>query len=62
MQEEGFLVAGIFYLMHAHKEKHLQRFVECFDRSLQLIEKSIESGIIGMDNSKAFQQGFTRLA
>lgn len=62
MQEQGFLVAGIFYLMHAHKEEHLQRFVECFDQALQLIEKSIELGIIEMDNIKAFQQGFTRLA
>lgn len=62
MQQEGFLVAGIFYLMHAHKEHHLQRFIECFERVLQSIEKSISSGIIETDNGKAFQQGFTRLA
>ncbi|MBW7840889.1 MAG: aminotransferase class III-fold pyridoxal phosphate-dependent enzyme, partial [Chitinophagaceae bacterium] len=62
MQEEGFLVAGIFYLMHAHKEQHLHRFAEAFEQTLQLIEESIESGIIETENSKAFQQGFTRLA
>ncbi|OJY91164.1 MAG: hypothetical protein BGP14_06470 [Sphingobacteriales bacterium 44-15] len=62
MQEEGFLVAGIFYLMHAHKEQHLHRFAEAFEQTLQLIERSIESGIIETDNSKAFQHGFTRLA
>lgn len=62
MQEGGFLVAGIFYLMHAHKEHHLNRFAECFEQALQLVENSIESGIIEMDDSKAFQQGFTRLA
>jgi glutamate-1-semialdehyde 2,1-aminomutase len=62
MQQEGYLVAGIFYLMHAHKEQHLHRFAEAFERTLQLIEESIKSGIIETDNSKAFQQGFTRLA
>ena len=46
MQKEGILVSGIFYLMHAHEQRHLQMFIESFEKTLQYIEKSIQEGLI----------------
>lgn len=62
MLEKGFLVSGIFYLMQAHRKNHLQLFVESFEETLGLIEKSIENGTLKNREADNFQHGFTRLA
>lgn len=62
MQASGFLVSGIFYVMHAHQQSHLQQFLECFEEALLLIDNNIKSGKLATDNAGKFQHGFTRLA
>lgn len=62
MLERGFLVSGIFYLMQAHRQYHLQLFVEGFEEVLQFIAQSVESGTIDKGGANGFQHGFTRLA
>jgi glutamate-1-semialdehyde 2,1-aminomutase len=62
MLEKGFLVSGIFYLMQAHQQYHLQLFVEGFEEVLQLIESAVEEGTFHKGETNGFQHGFTRLA
>ncbi len=62
MLEAGFLVSGIFYLMHAHQPRELSLFAERFEEVLSHIAKSIENGAVGRQDSTGFQHGFTRLA
>jgi glutamate-1-semialdehyde 2,1-aminomutase len=62
MLKRGFLVSGIFYLMQAHRQFHLQLFVEGFEEVLQLIESAVEEGTFHKGETYGFQHGFTRLA
>lgn len=63
MLEKGFLVSSIFYLMHAHEEKHMKLLLEALDHVLAAMEKIISNGalaqVAGNDTARS---GFTRLA
>jgi glutamate-1-semialdehyde 2,1-aminomutase len=63
MLENGFLVSSIFYLMHAHEEKHMKLLLEALDHVLAAMEKIISNGalaqVAGNDTARS---GFTRLA
>lgn len=62
MQEQGFLISGIFYLMHAHQVRHLNLFTECFEKTLSAIEGELSKGNLPENEVDGFQHGFTRLA
>lgn len=60
MLQKGFLVSGIFYLMQAHQQAHLNLFAEAFEETLQSIANDISAGKLDASHS-GFQHGFTRL-
>jgi hypothetical protein len=62
MQEAGFLVSGIFYLMHAHQQQHLSLFTECFEEKLCSIAKKLDAGELADVSPHSLPHGFTRLA
>lgn len=62
MQEQGFLISGIFYLMHAHHAHHLKLFTACFEQTLSVIEDELTEGNLQENQVDGFQHGFTRLA
>ena len=63
MLEKGFLVSSIFYLMHAHEEKHIAALLEGLDHVLAGMEKIIADGALPEEaGSYTAGTGFTRLA
>lgn len=63
MLEKGFLVSSIFYLMHAHEEKHVALLLEALDAVIAGMEKTIADGTLGQEaGSRTAGAGFTRLA
>lgn len=63
MLEKGFLVSSIFYLMHAHEEKHIALLLEALDTVLADMEKAIRDGMLRQEaGSRTAGTGFTRLA
>ncbi len=62
MLKAGFLVSGIFYLMHAHPQPVLDVFAERFEEVLSLLTQLIENGAMEGQQPTGFQHGFTRLA
>jgi glutamate-1-semialdehyde 2,1-aminomutase len=63
MLEKGFLVSSIFYLMYAHKEKHMALLLEALDEVLAGMEKIIRNGTLAQEaGGYTAGTGFTRLA
>ena len=61
MLDRGFLTSTSLYLMHAHKEKHLNKFLDSFDRVLDEMEQIITSGRLQEESNSRNQSGFARL-
>lgn len=63
MLEKGFLVSSIFYLMHAHEEKHMALLLEALDQVLSAMEKIISNGaLLEVAGNDTAGTGFARLA
>jgi glutamate-1-semialdehyde 2,1-aminomutase len=44
MLEKGFLASNLFYAMYAHKEEHVEKYLEAVDTAFQEIALSINNG------------------
>lgn len=63
MQEHGILVSSIFYLMLAHKERHINILLKTLELVLGEIDHIIEAGRLREEAGSGFSQaGFARLA
>ncbi len=61
MCEKGFLVSSAFYLMLAHRQKHIDAFFEALESTLHELEQVIASGLLSGDGISGSQFGFRRL-
>ncbi len=63
MQEKGFLVSSIFYLMLAHEQHHIDSLLQSLDRAFAEMEILINSGNLEKEAGQSLTQpGFARLA
>lgn len=58
----GFLVSSVFYLMHAHRDYHIQQLLNALEVVFAKLETAIDAGSLTDQNEMAMQQGFARLA
>ena len=63
MQDEGFLVSSVVYLMHAHTEQHIAELLAAMGNVLGVMEEMIRAGRLDTSQENPGKDpGFARLA
>ena len=63
MLEQGFLASNLYYAMYAHKEEHIDKYLQSVDKAFVKIAQAIDKGDV-KDNllGRPSNIGFERLA